>query len=474
MTRRTPAFFTLAFAALMWASATQAAIPTPLLNSDEPTLAPMLDQVLPTVVNVIVTGKPQRRAANPLFNDPFFRRFFGEPGQQGQPGGPQQAPEGEAPRGLGSGVIVDASKGIVLTNAHVVEDAEKIQIRLNDDREFEAEIVGSDPESDIAVLMIKDAGNLNLAELPVSDSDSLRVGDFVVAIGNPFGLRQTVTSGIVSGLGRHGLGKRYEDFIQTDASINPGNSGGALVNLKGELVGINTAILSRSGGNIGIGFAIPSNLAESTMGQILKFGEVRRGRLGVVGQDLTSELAKAFDLKVTQGVVVAQVVEDSAAEKAGIKERDVIIAVNDSPIRDFGQLANAIGLRQPSEKVKITLIRDGAQKTINATLAEQPEEEVTASNGENDDMFDGLAGARLGSIPEDHPLAGQVQGVAVLAIAPGSPAARAGLQPGDIIASANRKEVTSLKDLKEIAGPDTKQLLLHIRRGRGALFLLIR
>lgn len=466
MTRSIPALFALLFAAMMWAGAAQAAIPTPLLNSDEPTLAPMLERVLPAVVNVMVTGKPQQRASNPLFNDPFFRRFFGEPGQP--PRGPQ-----EPPRGLGSGVIVDADKGIVLTNAHVIEDAQKIQLRLKDDREFEAEVVGSDPESDIAVLKIK--GAQNLTELPIADSDDLRVGDFVVAIGNPFGLRQTVTSGIVSGLGRHGLGNRYEDFIQTDASINPGNSGGALVNLEGELVGINTAILSRTGGNIGIGFAIPANLAKSTMSQILRFGEVRRGRLGVVGQNLTNELAKAFGLEVTQGVVVAQVVEDSAAEKAGIRERDVIISVNDSAINDFSQLANAIGLRLPGDEVKITLIRDGKRKTVNATLSEQPEEERTATTtGENEDLFGGLAGARLGSIPEDHPLAGQVQGVAVLGLAPGSPAARAGLQPGDIIVSANREEVASLEELRSIATPDAKQLLLHIRRGRGALFLLIR
>jgi len=421
----------------------------------------------------MVTGKPQQRASNPLFNDPFFRRFFGGPGGPGQPGPGQGS--GETPQGLGSGVIIDAQNGIVLTNAHVIEDADKIQLRLNDDREFEAEVVGSDPESDIAVIKIKNAGNLNLAELPIADSDTLRVGDFVVAVGNPFGLRQTVTSGIVSGLGRHGLGKRYEDFIQTDASINPGNSGGALINLKGELVGINTAILSRSGGNIGIGFAIPANLAQSTMAQILEYGEVRRGRLGVVGQDLTNELADAFNLDVTQGVVVAQVVEGSAAEKAGIKERDVITEVNGSAIRDFGQLANAIGLRQPGEKVTISLIRDGKNKTVKATLAAQPEEEKTAARtGERGDLFEGLAGAQLGAIPEDHPLAGQIQGVAVLALAPGSPASRAGLQPGDIIVSANRQEITNLKDLENIATPDTQQLLLHIRRGRGALFLLIR
>ena len=468
MTRPSLSAVSLFFSLFCWAAVGNAALPSGLLGGDEqPTLAPMLEKVLPSVVNVMVTGKPQPRATNPLFNDPFFRRFFGEPGQQ------QRMPEERVPQGLGSGVIIDADKGIVLTNAHVIEDAEKIQVRLKDDREFEADVVGTDPESDIAVIRIKDAKNLT--ELPIADSDSLRVGDFVVASGNPFGLRQTVTSGIVSGLGRHGLGKRYEDFIQTDASINPGNSGGALVNLDGELVGVNTAILSRSGGNIGIGFAIPSNLARSTMAQILEYGEARRGRLGVVGQDLTNELAKAFDLDVTQGVVVAQVMEDSAAEKAGIQERDVITGVNGNSIRDFGELANAIGLRQPGEEVSIELIRNGKQKTVNATLTERPDEAAQAgAGGGSGDLFGGLDGARFGPIPEDHPLAGQVQGVAIFAIAPGSPAARSGLQPGDIVTSANRKEVTSLKELRKVAGPDVEQLLLHIRRGRGALFLLIR
>lgn len=469
MTKRTTAaFLGMFFAALMWTGAAQAAIPAGLLTSDQPTLAPMLQKVLPSVVNVMVTGKPKQIQQNPLLNDPFFRRFFGQPGQQG----PRQGGREEIPHGLGSGVIVDAKKGIILTNAHVIENAVKIQVRLNDNREFTANVVGSDPESDIAVLKIKDAAKLNLKALPIADSDSLRVGDFVVAIGNPFGLRQTVTSGIVSGLGRHGLGKRYEDFIQTDASINPGNSGGALVNLDGELVGINTAILSRSGGNIGIGFAIPANLAKSTADQILKYGEVKRGRLGVIGQDLTDDLAKAFNLKINQGVVVAQVLKGSPAEKAGIKERDVIVSVDDSPINDFSQLANAIGLRQPGQTVSITFLRDGKQQTVKAKLTKQTEE--TTSANDTNEIFSGLKGAQFGSIPENHPLAGKVKGVAVLAVAPASPAARSGLRPGDVIVSANRKPITSIKDFKAIAKPDAKQLLLHIRRGRGALFLLIR
>lgn len=451
-------------AALLFAQAASAALPAGLLSgNDEPTLAPMLEDVLPAVVNVVVTGKAQTLPDHPLFQDPFFRRFFDMPEQQQQ-----------RPQAAGSGVIIDADKGLILTNHHVIDKAEEVTVRLKDDREFPAELVGADPESDIAVLKIDADG---LRDIPVADSDKLRVGDFVLAVGNPFGLRQTVTSGIVSGLGRHGLGKRYEDFIQTDASINPGNSGGALVNLKGELVGINTAILSQSGGNIGIGFAIPTNLATTVMQQIVKHGEVRRGRLGVVGQDLTNELAKAFDLDVNDGVVIAQVVPDSPADKAGLRERDVIVAVNGSEIGDFSELANAIGLRQPGEKVKITYIRDGERRTVTATLAQMEDEEMAAAAGEgggSGDLFAGLAGAQFAPVPEDHPLAGEIQGVAVTQVAPGSRAARAGLRPGDIITSVNREPVQSLEAFREAAGADQKQLLLHVRRGRGALFILVR
>lgn len=458
MTKRILALTGLLLAGMLPVQQAGAALPASLLQSDQPSLAPMLDKVLPAVVNIKVTGKAQQLAQNPLFNDPFFRHFFGPPNQQQREVHPQA---------IGSGVIVNADKGLVLTNNHVIEDAEKIVVRLKDEREFKAKLVGTDPESDIAVLKI-DADNLS--ELPMADSDSLRVGDFVVAIGNPFGLNQTVTSGIVSGLGRHGLGNRYEDFIQTDASINPGNSGGALVNLDGKLVGINAAILSKTGGNIGIGFAIPINLARSTMNQILKYGEVKRGRLGVVGQDLTDELAKAFDLDLTHGVVIAQVVPDSPADKAGIKERDVIVKVDGNEIHDFSELANAIGLRRPGEKVKITLVRDGKRKTVTATLAERKANETTLS----ENLFDGLEGAQFSNLSEDHPLAGKVKGVVVSQVAPGSPAARAGLEPGDVITSVNRKPVKTLDEFRKLAGADQDQLLLHIRRGRGALFLLIR
>lgn len=447
----------------------QAAVPSGMLAGDEPSLAPMLDKTLPAVVNVVVTGKPQQMPDNPLFNDPFFRRFFDMPDQQQQRRAPRQ------PTAAGSGVIVDSGSGYVLTNHHVVKDAEKIVVRLNDNREYDAKLIGDDPETDIAVLQIE--SDDTLTELPIADSDDLRVGDFVVAIGNPFGLRQTVTSGIVSGLGRHGLGNRYEDFIQTDASINPGNSGGALVNLDGELVGINSAILSRTGGNIGIGFAIPSNLVNSVYTQIVENGEVRRARLGVVGQNLTSDLASAFDLKITQGVVVAQVMPDSPAAKAGIRERDVITHVNGKKIDDFSELANAIGLRSPGEKVTVSLMRNGKKKEVDATLG-NAEDVASNSNSDakpsEDALAAGLEGAKFGPMADDNPLAGDVEGVVVTSVQRGSAAARAGLRPDDVITSINRQPVNDVSQLSELAGPDVKQLLLHVRRGNGALFLLIR
>lgn len=449
----------LCLLALSIAGAAHAAIPSGMLDDENPSLAPMLDEAMPAVVNVVVTTKTAQAQRNPLFNDPFFRRFFDFP---------ERPPVPRRHIAAGSGVIIDAEKGIIITNNHVVKDAEKITVRLSNDREFKAELIGTAPASDIAVLQI-DAENLS--ELPVANSEQLRVGDFVIAIGNPFGLTQTVTSGIVSGLGRHGLGNRYENFIQTDASINPGNSGGALVNLDGELVGINTAILSRSGGNIGIGFAIPSNLVMTVYHQIMKYGEVRRGRLGVVGQNLTNELADAFGLDITQGVVIAQVMEGSPAEQAGIRQRDVIVAVNGEDIDNFSDLARAIGLKQPGEKVEIKLIRDGEKKTIDATLGSAAE--ATDYNPAAGELHEGLDGARFGSIPEDHPLAGEVEGVAVLSVAPGSAAARSGLRPGDIITSVNHEPVSNMGEFHDVAGENAEQLLLHVRRERGALFLLI-
>ncbi len=438
---------------LLLASVAQANIPMVAASGELPSLAPMLKQVTPAVVNVMVKGRGQSQ--HPFFNDPNFREFFGE-----------RAPEREV-RGLGSGVIVDAAKGLVLTNHHVIAEADEIRIRLNDDREFEAELVGSDPDSDVAVLRIEAD---NLTAVPLGDSDKLEVGDFVVAIGNPFGLRQTVTSGIVSALGRSGLGNRYENFIQTDASINRGNSGGALVDLKGRLVGINTAIISTSGGSVGIGFAIPVKLAVSVKDQIVEHGGVKRGMLGVIGQDLTPELARAFGLEAGRGAVVARVLEDSAAAEAGLKPGDIITKVDGQEIRNFDALRNAIGLHREGDKVKISYLRDGKEKSTTVALGKSSIPGASATRHPR------LEGAQLRDLPADHPRAKDIQGVLVEDVQRGSPAARAGLRPGDIIDSVNRKPVDSLRALNQaLEDLDSgAQVLLHLHRGEGALFLLLR
>ena len=324
-------------------------------SQEVPTLAPILKEITPGVVNVAVRGRVSREQ-NPLLRDPFFRRFFDLP---------EQPPDREF-QAAGSGVIVDAKQGYILTNNHVIAKAEQIIVGLRDGRRMKAELVGADPEADVAVIKVEPD---DLGAVPLGDSDALEVGDFVVAIGNPFGLGQTVTSGIVSALGRSGLGiEGYEDFIQTDASINPGNSGGALVNLRGELVGINTAILGPTGGNIGIGFAIPINMARQIMDQIVTYGEVRRGQLGVAIQDLTPELAKGLKTKARNGAVVAQVMAGSAAETAGLQRGDVIVKINGVPVRNAAHLRNEIGLARVGEAVELRIDRAGEARTLTAKV----------------------------------------------------------------------------------------------------------
>jgi serine protease Do/serine protease DegQ len=462
MYRKTLPAFAIAFGLLALHAAvppvSAAAVPpAALTQAGVPSLAPMLKRVLPSVVGVVSEGEVQI-ANNPLLNDPFFRYFFDLP---------QRAPR-EKTRGLGSGVIVDAKRGYIITNSHVVEDATKVTVKLADDREIVAKIVGSDPETDVAVIQVSAD---DLQALPVADSDQLQVGDFVVAIGNPFGLRQTVTSGIVSGLGRSGIGNKYENFIQTDASINPGNSGGALINLNGELVGINSAIYSPNGGNIGIGFAIPTNTVQVVMKQIIEYGEVQRGQLGIVGQDLSPELARAFGIKQTHGVVIAQVINGSAADKAGLKTGDVITTVNDREIKEFVQLRNAIGLLRIGDTVNIDVLREGKPKSFTAKINAAKETTVSSAGGTK--LHPGLEGAIFAEMDSDHPLAGRVDGVLVKEVAPDSAAASAGLMPGDVVTSVNRRPVTSLDSFKALAGGKSGQILLHLRRGRGALFLLI-
>jgi len=447
-------FMGLIFSGLFFTAVpARAVLPEAVDGQPLPTLAPMIERVTPAVVKISTRGRAA--AQNPLFDDPFFRRFFGVPEQ----------PRERQTQGLGSGVIVDAKNGYIITNHHVIDRADEIAVTLRDGREYPARLVGADADADVAVLQIEAEG---LTQVEMADSDALQVGDFVVAIGNPFGLSQTVTSGIVSALGRSGLGiESYEDFIQTDASINPGNSGGALVNLRGELVGINTAILGSSG-NIGIGFAIPVNMARGIMEQLVEYGEVRRGRLGVSVQDLTPQLAQAFDIRRVQGAVIAQVAPDSPADRAGLKPGDVVVAVNDRPIRRSADMRNAVGLLPIGSEVELTVIRNGKERSLVARVAEP--EVNTAQAGR---FSRKLEGATLSDIREGSPLYGKVEGVLVADVTHGSPAHLNGLRPGDVILSANRQPVTSIEEMGKAISDRDRALLLNIQRGRSALFLLL-
>ena len=360
------------------------ALPMAAGGKELPTLAPMLKRVTPGVVNIATQGRVVTRS--PLLDDPFFQRFFDIP----------ELFRERRTRGLGSGVIVDSDEGYILTNHHVIEKAELITITLRDGRQLEAKLIGTDSETDIAVLQIEAD---DLTAVSAADSDRLEVGDFVVAIGNPFGLGQTVTSGIISALGRSGLGiESYEDFIQTDASINPGNSGGALVNLRGELVGINTAIHSPSGGNIGIGFAIPVNMAREIMEQLIQHGEVQRGLLGVGPQDLTPELAKVFGIKRKHGAVIAQVDPDSPADRAGLKVGDVVVRVNKRPVRNSLDLRNMVGLLRAGSRIEMEVIRDGRRRHLTAVITKPQLRQLSG-----DKLNDRLAGTLLGDIGEGSP-----------------------------------------------------------------------
>ena len=433
-----------------------AALPAAMDGQPLPTLAPMLERATPAVVNIATESRVSLRR-NPLLDDPFFRRFFNIPDQ----------PRERKAQSVGSGVVVDARRGYVITNHHVVEGADKITVTLRDGHKLDAKVIGSDSQSDVAVIQIP--GN-NLTALPLADSDSLRVGDFVVAIGNPFGLGQTVTSGIISALGRAGLGiEGYEDFIQTDASINPGNSGGALVNLRGELVGINTAILAPSGGNVGIGFAIPANMVSRVMNQIVAHGSVRRGQLGVAVQDLTPELARAFNIPADRGAVIAQVSPRSAAARAGLKEGDVVLSINDKPIRDGNGLRNAIGLLEVGEAARLEILRDGKSLTLDAKVGE-----YVPTKAEGDAINPRLAGVTFEDIGPNSPLGGRgVRGVLVAQLASGSPAARAGLRRNDVIVAVNQQLIASTDELRQIAS-QSEGLILNLLRGQGELLLMLR
>jgi serine protease Do/serine protease DegQ len=416
----------------------------------------MLEPVLPAVVNISTLTRFKVRP-NPILNDPFFRQFFNLPHQQEQ--------EGER-SSLGSGVIVDADKGYILTNDHVIKDADEIDVTLHDRRHFEAKVVGTDPTVDLALLHI-DAGGLTA--LPMGNSDDLRVGDFVVAIGSPFGLGQTVTYGIIGGLGRTGLGiEGYEDFIQTDASINPGNSGGPLVNMHGKLVGINTAIVGPGGGSIGIGFAIPSNLARASMESLEEYGNVRRGQLGITVQNLTPELARAFDLHSHGGVVIAKVVPGSAAEKARLEPGDVIVALNGREVSDANDLHNGVAMLRVGSTVRLDILRHDFPMTVHAVIAEP---HMTRTKGGA--ISNQLAGAVLGPIRGTSHMAGRVEGVEVVEVRRGSPAWYAGLRPEDILIAVNRVSIATVDDVMNAVKRDPHELLLNIIRGNSQLMVEI-
>ena len=432
--------------AVIVAGAAHAAVPAPVADAAPmPSLAPMVKRVSPAVVNIATRGTMKEDAGqrNPLLDDPFFRRFFDVP--------PDSKPRERQFQSAGSGVIVDAKNGYIVTNYHVVENATEITITLLDNRSFSAKVVGSDEGADVAVLQAKQP---NLIAMALGDSTRLEVGDYVVAIGNPFGLQHTVTAGIVSALGRTGINPDgYEDFIQTDASINPGNSGGALVNLRGELVGINSAILSRTGGNIGIGFAIPVNMVKGVMDQLIKYGQVKRGVLGVNIYNVTPDIAKEFGLTESSGALVAGVVQGSAAERAGVKTGDIITSINGVTMKDATELRNTIGMLRIGDKVEIGLLRDGKSRKVTALIAERSDVEATNAA----DISKGLEGAELGDAPDG-------SGVLIKAVQDGSPAAQNGLRANDLIVGVGRTPVTGTKTFKE-AAKNANVLVLNLRRG---------
>jgi serine protease Do/serine protease DegQ len=420
-----------------------------------PTLAPMVKRVSPSVVNIATRGTIKEQAGhNPLLDDPFFRRFFDAP--------QDSKPHERQFQSAGSGVIVDAKNGYIITNHHVVENASEITITLLDNRTFSAKVVGSDEGADVAVLQAKQP---NLIAMPLGDSSKLEVGDYVVAIGNPFGLQHTVTAGIVSALGRSDINPEaggYEDFIQTDASINPGNSGGALVNLRGELVGINSAILSRTGGNIGIGFAIPVNMVRSVMDQLIKYGQVKRGVLGVQLYSVNSDIAREFGLSETSGALVAGVVQGSAADHAGIETGDIITSLNGVTVKSSGELRNAIGMLHVGDKVELGLLRDGKPRKLTALIAERSEVESASAA----DISRGLDGADLADAPDGG-------GVIVNKVQEASAAGQSGIRANDIIVGVGRTPVSDLKSFRE-AVKGAAVLVLKIRRGSDTILLPVR
>jgi len=423
-----------------------ARIPGVVDGTPLPSLAPMLERVTPAVVNI--STRSIQRTDKSL--EDFYRYFYGvEP--------PAQKPS--EPRSLGSGVIVDAELGLVVTNNHVIDGADEVIVTLRDGREPVATILGTDPKADIALLQIPSE---NLTAISWADSDALRVGDFCVAIGNPFGLGQTVTSGIVSALRRSGLGiEDFEDFIQTDASINPGNSGGALVNLRGELIGINTAIVGPSGGNVGIGFAIPSNMTQDIIDQLVQFGRVKRGKLGITAQPITPELIERFSLKQKRGVFIVQIEADSPAEQAGLKPGDIITAVDGQPVRTVEAVINRLGLVRLGQAIDLTVVRNNREMAVTTTVAE-----ISLTPA----LLQGV------QFSEEKTSRGR-RYIAIASVEQGSALANSGLQSGDIILSVESQPVESIGELEALAAEasnSSEGLLLYVQRGRETSYVRVR
>ncbi|MEW5288658.1 serine endoprotease DegQ [Erwinia papayae] len=433
-----------------------ATLPAQIQGQPMPSLAPMLEKVLPAVVSVHVEGTQTQAQAQDI-PEPL-KRFFGQQGQSGEEAQPQPF------EGLASGVIINADKGYILTNNHVISGADKISVQLSDGREFDAKLIGHDQQTDIALIQI--SGAKNLTQVKIADSDQLKVGDFAVAIGNPFGLGQTATSGIISALGRSGLNlEGLENFIQTDAAINRGNSGGALVNLNGELIGINTAILASSGGNIGIGFAIPGNMAMNLAQQLIDFGEVKRGQLGIKGTEMTAEMAKTFKVDAQRGAFVNEVLPGSAAAKAGIKAGDIITSLDDKPVESFAALRVKIGTTAPGKDVRVGLLRDSKPLTVTVRLDASTQTATTLEE---------IAPALQGATLSDGAAKDGTKGVSVDTVDKSTPAEQSGLQKGDVIVGLNRSPVGNLAELRKLLEAKPPLMALNIIRGDQNIYLLLR